>query len=85
MMMMQTRAPHHTRLVLDQAWFGGVYQALDRLHDDACAGRLSSLSPLGPAEIVGWLEEFIYTAQETIFEIQAAYSGGNMTKAEPFI
>ena len=84
MMMMQARTPHNTRLVQDRAWFEGVYQALDRLHDDACADRLSSLSPLGPAEIVGWLEEFIYTAQETIFEIRAAYPGGNVTKAERF-
>ena len=60
----------------DTAWFETMFQAIDRLHDavshDAVLpGRLSVVSPLVPAEMVGWLEEIIYTAQETIHEIQA--------------
>jgi hypothetical protein len=83
-MMMQPHTPHNAPLVMDRAWFESVYQALDRLHDGACAGSLSNLSPVGPAEIVGCLEEFIYTAQETILEIRALYPGENVTKAERF-
>jgi len=54
------------------------------LHDHACAGSLNALSPVRPAEIVGWLEEFIYTAQETILEIRAHHPGETVTKAERF-
>jgi hypothetical protein len=59
------RAPY------DAAWFEMVFLALDRLHDDVSAGRPDNVSPLGPAEMVGWLEEIIYTAQEAITEIRA--------------
>jgi len=83
-MMTQPHTPNNAPLVLDRAWFEGVYQALDRLHDGACAGSLSGLSPVAPAEIVGWLEEFIYTAQETILEIRAHDPGEKVTKAERF-
>jgi hypothetical protein len=55
----------------DAAWFEMVFLALDRLHDDVSTGRLDNVSPLGPAEMVGWLEEIIYTAQEAITEIRA--------------
>ena len=60
-----SRAPY------DAAWFEMVFLALDCLHDDVSAARLNSVSPLGPAEMVGWLEEIIYTAQEAITEIRA--------------
>ena len=55
----------------DAAWFEMVFLALDRFHDDVSAGRLGNVSPLGPAEMVAWLEEIIYTAQEAISEIRA--------------
>ncbi len=59
------RAPY------DAAWFEMVFLALDRLHDAVSAGSPDNVSPLGPAEMVGWLEEIIYTAQEAITEIRA--------------
>jgi hypothetical protein len=62
---LRLRAPY------DAAWFEMVFLALDRLHDDVSAGRPDNVSPLGPAEMVGWLEEIIYTAQEAITEIRA--------------
>jgi hypothetical protein len=55
----------------DAAWFEMVFLALDCLHDDVSAARPGSVSPLGPAGMVGWLEEIIYTAQEAITEIRA--------------
>jgi hypothetical protein len=53
-----------------EAWFERLFQAMDRLHDEASAGRLSSVSPVPAAEMIGWLEDIIYTAQETIMEIR---------------
>lgn len=62
---LRLRAPY------DAAWFEMMFLALDRLHDDVSAGRPDNVSSLGPAEMVGWLEEIIYTAQEAITEIRA--------------
>jgi hypothetical protein len=62
---LRLRAPY------DAAWFEMVFMALDRLHDDVSAGTPGDVSPLGPAAMVGWLEEIIYTAQEAITEIRA--------------
>jgi hypothetical protein len=58
-----------------EVWFDALFRALDRLHDDVSQGRLSSVLALAPAEMVGWLEDIIYTARETIREIQAAEAG----------
>jgi hypothetical protein len=55
----------------DAAWFEMVFSALDSLHDAVCADGLEDNSPMAPAEMVGWLEEIIYTAQETIAELKA--------------
>jgi hypothetical protein len=55
----------------DEVWFENVFQALDQLHDDMSLGCLQTVSPLAAAEMVGWLEDIIYTARETISEIQA--------------
>jgi hypothetical protein len=60
-----------SRMPYDAAWFEMMFLALDRLHDAVSAGRPDNVSPLAPAEMVGWLEEIIYTAQEAIIEIQA--------------
>jgi hypothetical protein len=58
-------------LAYDAAWFETMFLALDRLHDAVSAGRPDSVSPIAPVEMVGWLEEIIYTAQEAITEIRA--------------
>jgi hypothetical protein len=59
------------RAPCDEAWFERVFQALDHLHDVVSTGRPDSVSTLAPAEMVGWLEDIIYTAQETVSEIRA--------------
>lgn len=51
-----------------EVWFETVFQALDRLHDDVCAGRLSGMQTV---DVVGWLEDIIYTAEQTIDELRA--------------
>jgi len=62
------RAPY---LAFDEVWFEQVFTALDRLHDAASAGCSTSSLPVTPELMVGWLEDIIYTAQETIREIRA--------------
>jgi hypothetical protein len=46
-----------------------LFLRLDRLHDYAAAGQLENATPLSRAELQGWLEELIYTARETLKEM----------------
>ncbi len=43
-----------------------LFDVLDALHTAASQGQIA---PLDKRELVGWLNEFVYTAQETIDEI----------------
>jgi hypothetical protein len=61
----------------DEAWFETVFVALDRLHDALSAGHLGTVSRVAPEDMVGWLEDIIYTAQEAIVEIQAQSPGSS--------
>ena len=45
---------------------------LDLLHDYASAGRLDEATTLSRAELRGWLEDIIYTARETLREIDGS-------------
>jgi len=47
-----------------------VLQTLDRLHDAVVEDNLETTCTLDRATVVGWLEDIIYTAQETIGELQ---------------
>jgi hypothetical protein len=44
---------------------------LDLLHDFAAAGKLADATPLSRDELRGWLEEIIFTARETLREMDA--------------
>jgi hypothetical protein len=44
-------------------------QTLDRLHDAATVGNLQNVCMVGAPALIGWLEDIIYTAQETIAEL----------------
>lgn len=55
----------------DARWFEAVFTAIDRLHDALCDESLGHVSPLGPEQMVGWLEDIVYTAREAISEIRA--------------
>jgi hypothetical protein len=46
-----------------------LFLRLDLLHDYASAGRLSDVTLLSRDELRGWLEELIFTARETLREI----------------
>lgn len=49
-----------------------LFQVLDDLHTAASDGRLQSITTLTNAEVLSWLSELSYTAQETIAEIHKA-------------
>ena len=57
----------------DTAWFEALFAALDQLHDAASAGQLGAASPLAVEDMVGWLGDIIYTAEQTIVEIRDKY------------
>lgn len=46
-----------------------LFLRLDLLHDFASEGRLGDVTPLSSAELRGWLEELIFTARETLREM----------------
>lgn len=47
-----------------------MFLRLDLLHDYAAAGRLDEVSDLSRADLRGWLEELIFTARETLREME---------------
>ena len=46
-----------------------LFVRLDLLHDYAAAGRIGDVTTLSPAELRGWLQELIFTARETLREL----------------
>lgn len=46
-----------------------LLDTLDRLHEAASTGSLSEVSPMTPEQMVGWLEDIVFTAQEAITEL----------------
>jgi hypothetical protein len=48
-----------------------LFLRLDLLHDYAADGRLGEVTALSRAELRGWLEELIFTARETLREMEA--------------
>jgi hypothetical protein len=70
------------RASFDEAWFETVFRALDGLHDAVSDQRANTVSPVAPAEMVGWLEDIIYTAQEAIVEIRATMPEETLTTAD---
>ena len=47
-----------------------VLQTLDRLHDAVVADSFETSCTVDRDTVVGWLEDIIFTAQETIGELQ---------------
>ena len=46
-----------------------VLATLDRLHNATMTDTLDAVSNLSAEDVVGWLEDIIYTAQETLKEM----------------
>ena len=58
------------QLLYNDARLGNLLDALDELHSVASEGRLSEITTITDAELKSWLYELIYTAQETMAEIE---------------
>ena len=52
--------------------FESIFNAVDRLHDAAANGKLHEVTNLSTDEVIGWLRDIAYTANETIREIEQA-------------
>lgn len=59
------------QIIYNNTRLAGLFQSLDELHTAASEGRLRNVTALTDAELVGWLQELMYTAEETIVEIRA--------------
>jgi hypothetical protein len=58
------------QLLYNDARLAYLFDALDELHSAAGDGNLHALTTLSKVEMVGWLRELVFTAQETIAEIE---------------
>lgn len=56
--------------LLTDAGLAAVYEAFDELHDAVSEGQIQEMTPLDRRELLGWLRELVFTAQETIAEIE---------------
>lgn len=50
-------------------YMANLFEGLDRLHSAASEDRLNEITSLSAQEMTSWLQELIYTAQETIYEV----------------
>jgi hypothetical protein len=50
-----------------------LFLRLDLLHHYAAPGRLEDATALSRADLRGWLEELIYTARETLREMDGPF------------
>ncbi|MCA0457597.1 MAG: hypothetical protein LCI00_26760 [Chloroflexi bacterium] len=57
--------------LLTDAGLAAVYEVFDDLHDAASEDQLQELTALDKRELLGWLRELVFTAQETITEIES--------------
>jgi len=51
------------------SYIANLFEGVDRLHSAASDGKMHELTSLTPQEMTSWLQELVYTAQETISEI----------------
>ena len=68
-MMLQAHYSNRDFLLTD-AGLEAVFEVFDDLHDAASEGHLQELTALDNRELLGWLRELVFTAQETISEIE---------------
>ena len=59
--------------------FESIFNAVDRLHDAASSGTLGEVTNLTTDEVIGWLRDIAYTANETIAELEGNACEGDWT------
>ena len=68
---MATQQRLQLQMIYNDARMSALFDVLDELHSAASAGAVRKLTTLSDAELKSWLREFVYTAQETIAEIES--------------
>ncbi len=58
------------QLLYNEVRLANLFQVVDELHTAASNGQLQDITTLSQAELVSWLNELAYTAQEAISEIK---------------
>lgn len=58
------------RVTASDQQLGEIFDTLDILHNAASEGILYTVTELSNRELIGWLHDLMYTAQETIYEIE---------------
>lgn len=66
----QTHQQPNIHYLLNDTRLAAALEAIDDLHDAATDGTLSSTTSLTKRELVCWLRDLVYTAQETITELE---------------
>lgn len=59
------------QLLYNTSRLSDLLGALDELHSAASDGNVRAVTPMSNAELMGWLYEVIYTARETMDEIES--------------
>ena len=68
---MMLQAHHSSRdFLITDARLADMFAVFDDLHDAASEGELQDVTGLDNRELVSWLQELVFTAQETITEIE---------------
>ncbi|MBK8022044.1 MAG: hypothetical protein IPK19_11610 [Chloroflexi bacterium] len=73
------------QLLYNDARLSALFDALDELHSAASDGNLGAVTTLSNADMIAWLRDLMYTAQETIEEIEdqnvsAAHEGLHLVR-----
>ncbi len=58
------------KLLYTDARLADLLQAVDELHTAASEDLLAQVTPLTAQDMIGWLKDLVYTAEETIAEIE---------------
>ncbi len=59
------------QLLYNESRLSTLLDALDELHSAASDGDVRAVTSLSNAELIAWLREVMYTARETMEEIEA--------------
>ena len=59
------------QLLYNTSRLSDLLEALDELHSAASDGNVRAVTPMSNAELRSWLNEIIYTAHETMIEIES--------------
>jgi hypothetical protein len=66
--MLQNRP--NLQVLYTDTYLADLFQTLDQLHTAVSEDQIQTVTPLNEQELIGWLRDLVYTAQETIEEIE---------------